>query len=86
MNIPPASPAKTGVYGYADSDAGSVGVRAGSPTGRGALFSGKLAQLRLSPTRLRATHPSSGATGDFFVDTSGRLWFCKGGTRWVQLA
>jgi hypothetical protein len=85
-NSGPGNPTKTGVYGYADTDAASVGVRGGSATGRGGLFSGKLAQLRLNPTRLQATHPSSGATGDFFVDASGRLWFCKGATTWVQLA
>jgi hypothetical protein len=34
----------------------------------------------------RSTHPSSGALGDLFLDKSGRLWFCKGGTTWVKLA
>ncbi len=82
---PVAPQAKTGVYGYASQDATAVGVRGESTTGRGGVFKGNLAQLRLSPSSA-ATHPSSGAKGDLFVDTSGRLWFCKGGTTWKQLA
>ena len=30
--------------------------------------------------------PSSGLIGDLFVDSDNRLWFCKGGTSWKQLA
>jgi len=37
-------------------------------------------------TSTRATHPTSGRRGDLLVDASGRLWFCKGGTTWKQLA
>jgi len=81
----PASPVKTGVFGSADTDEASVGVRGRSPTGRGGVFGGKLAQLRLSPSGA-STHPASGQRGDLFVDSSGRLWFCKGGTTWKQLA
>jgi hypothetical protein len=44
-----------------------------------------VAQLRLQPSTL-ATHPASGAAGDLVVDVNKRLWFCKGGTVWVQLA
>ena len=81
----PAMPSKTGVVGRADQDGSSVGVNGSSGAGRGGLFAGKLAQLRLAPSTA-TTHPTSGLRGDFFVDKSGRLWFCKGGTTWVQLA
>jgi hypothetical protein len=84
-NLPPASPKKIGVFGSADADAYSVGVRGVSPTGRGGRFKGKKAQIGLDPST-DATHPASGAKGDFFVDSAGRLWFCKGGTTWKQLA
>jgi hypothetical protein len=83
--LPPASPAKTGVVGSADQDASAVGVRGSSPTGRGGRFTGKKAQIRLDPSTA-TTHPPRGAKGDLFVDSSGRLWFCKGGTTWKQLA
>lgn len=33
-----------------------------------------------------ATHPTTGQAGDLYVDKSIRLWFCKGGTAWKQLA
>lgn len=81
----PAAPRKTGVHGRADQDGSSVGVNGSSANGRGGLFAGKLAQLRLVPSTA-TTHPSSGVRGDLFVDKSGRLWYCKGGTAWSQLA
>lgn len=34
----PASPAKTAVYGFANADAGSVGLPGRSPTGRGGVL------------------------------------------------
>jgi hypothetical protein len=82
---PPGAPTETGVYGYATHDGASVGVRGTSPTGRGGVFNGTVAQLKLQPSTA-STHPSSGQNGDLFVDTSGRLWFWKGGTTWKQLA
>lgn len=81
----PANPPTTGVYGFADKDAGAVGVRGRSPTGRGGVFNGTLAQIRLGPSGA-SSHPASGQAGDFFVDKSHRLWFCKGGTSWKQVA
>jgi hypothetical protein len=78
-------PAKTGVYGYAAKDASAKGVWGKSTSGRGGVFTGKVAQVRLTPSSA-ISHPTSGAKGDLFVDTSGRLWFCKGGATWVQLA
>ena len=56
-----------------------------STNGRGGAFSGKQAQVQLLASTA-TSHPSSGARGDLFVDNSGRLWFCKGGTTWRQLA
>lgn len=73
---------RSGVYGESGSGVGVVGT---SERGRGAQFKGKKAQLRLQPSTT-SSHPRSGATGDLFVDKQGRLWFCKGGTRWRQLA
>jgi hypothetical protein len=61
-----------------------AGVRGSSEQGRGGLFSGPIAQLRLMPSV--ATHPANGAMGDVVADTNGRLWFCKGGANWAQLA
>lgn len=73
-----------GVWGEANA-AGGIGVAGHSANGRGGRFSGKKAQLRLSPSS-RATHPGTGAKGDVFVDASARLWFCRGGSTWVRLA
>jgi hypothetical protein len=75
-----------GVWGrHTGTHSGGIGVYGESAAGRGASFGGKLAQLRLRPSAAR-THPATGQRGDFFVDSSGRLWFCKGSTTWKQLA
>jgi len=71
-SVPMAGPAGTGVYGY------SVG-------GRGGVFRGSAAQLKLIPSKAK-THPGSGQAGDLFVDVTGSLWYCKGGATWVKLA
>lgn len=81
----PSAVAKTGIYGYASQDGASVGVRGASTTGRGGLFKGKAAQIRLFPSTA-ASHPASGQLGDLFLDSNKRLWFCKGGTTWKQIA
>lgn len=73
---------RNGVFGQSGS---GVGVAGTSERGRGAQFRGRKAQLRLQPSTANS-HPSSGATGDLFVDRHGRLWFCKGGRNWRQLA
>jgi hypothetical protein len=70
------------VWGTSESN---YGVRGDSVNGRGGLFIGKRAQLRLRPSDANS-HPSSGAMGDLFVDRHGRLWFCKGGSSWRLLA
>ena len=80
----------TGVYGYSGSTfpAGdppaNTGVVGRSATGRGGVFIGKAAQLRLVPSTA-ASHPASGAVGDLFLDAHKRLWLCKGGTNWHLL-
>lgn len=83
-SVPPPSPTKTGVQGYANADAASVGVRGESPAGRGGVFKGAAAQVRLAASTA-STHPASGQRGDLFVDKVGRLWFCKTGTTWKLL-
>ncbi len=57
-------------------------------TGRGAILAGGAAQAQFTPGN-GTTHPTSGQTGDFYVDSTARLWFCTvGGTTatWTQLA
>jgi hypothetical protein len=61
------------------------GVEGRSDKGSGGKFAGKDAQLWLLPASA-SSHPSSGQKGQLFVDSSGRLWFCKGGATWKQLA
>jgi hypothetical protein len=73
----------TGVAGISSGGAGIVGA---STHNRGGLFSGGPAQVQLVPSKTAKTHPTSGKAGDLFVDKSKRLWFCKGGTNWKQLA
>ena len=74
--------AQPGVSGYSTS---GYGLRAESVNGRGAVLIGRTAQLKLSPSSA-TTHPTTGVKGDLFVDSTGRLWFCKGTVTWVQLA
>lgn len=63
----------TGVYGSALQD-----------DGRGGVFGGRAAQLRLLPQD--GPHPATGELGDLFLDAAGDLWLCKGGTTWKQVA
>lgn len=70
--------------------AGPIGVHgSGSGSaGRGGVFAGAAAQLRLTPGTL-ASHPKSGQAGDLYADKTGRLWFCKAGgatATWHQIA
>jgi len=62
-----------------------IGIEASSALGIGARFAGKVAPLQLVPSAA-ASHPATGTAGELFVDHSNRLWFCKGGTNWHQLA
>jgi hypothetical protein len=73
-----------GVYGYSN---GGYGITGASTSGRGGHFSGVAAQIQLSPGSA-STHPTSGATGDLYVDSTARLWFCTAGgspATWKQV-
>jgi len=61
-----------------------TGINTHASSGRGGFFQGPSAALRLAPAS--GSHPSSGLAGDLFVDSSNNLWFCKGGSTWVQAA
>ena len=69
----------------AETPGAGPAINAVSALGAGGLFSGKTAQIQLVPSTA-STHPASGTAGQLFVDKSNRLWFCKGGTSWHQLA
>jgi len=80
----------TGVIGTSGSQSwpgplNNTGVYGAATNGRGGVFKGDKAQIRLVPSDDQ-THPSSGVVGDLFLDANDRLWFCKGGTSWKQLA
>jgi hypothetical protein len=87
--------AGAGVIGNAKTGAGvqgtspnGIGVLGTSANGRGAVLYGKAAHLRLYPAPT-SSHPSAGARGDLYVDSSGRLWYCKTGGNpgtWKQIA
>jgi hypothetical protein len=81
-----AGKSSIGVSGVAQAS-GSIGVTGycQEPGGRGGQFTGAAAQVRLAPSTA-LTHPAKGRTGDLFVDRSHRLWFCKGGAIWKQIA
>ena len=80
----------TGVLGYSGGPRPEVMPRTGvygvalQKGGRGGVFSGAAAQLRLVPAS--SPHPTSGKLGDLFLDLEGALWFCKGDTDWKQIA
>ena len=57
-----------------------------STQGRGGVFKGGKAAVQLTPSTTASSHPSKGQAGDLFVDKTNRLWFCKGGKSWHQLA
>ena len=72
-----------GATGVSATGEGGPGISASGT--RGGTFVGNVAQLQLQPSAL-PSHPAHGEPGDLFVDASHRLWFCKGGTRWSQVA
>jgi hypothetical protein len=76
-----------GVVGEVDLSGASTaaGVRGRNAKGRGGVFSGGKAQVRLEPGT-RTSHPTSGVGGDLYVDQQKRLWFCQGGSNWKQIA
>ena len=82
-HIENASNSNRAIYGKTTGT--GPGVEGSSSNGVGGKFAGKTAQIQLVPSGA-TSHPSSGAPGTLFVDKSKRLWFCKGGTSWKQLA
>lgn len=62
-----------------------AGIEGWSAKGVGGKFAGSVAQVRLVASG-KTSHPPTGTRGDLFVDKFGRLWFCKGGATWTQLA
>jgi hypothetical protein len=92
--------AGTGVWGAAPGSGGvgvegtgqRVGVAGLSASmgvygtgGRGGVFQGTDAAVRFVPAGSTG-HPTRGQRGDLVVDKGGRLWFCKGGASWKQIA
>ena len=75
-----AAPASRGITVGA-----GAGVEGTSAQGVGGKFAGRTAQVQLVPSDA-GVHPPSGAPGQLFVDRANRLWFCKGGGDWRQLA
>jgi hypothetical protein len=82
-----------GLVANAESRAGAVrastngsgpGLAASSAKGVGGSFAGKTAQVQLVPSA--DWHPTSGGAGQLFVDRAKRLWFCRGGRDWHQIA
>jgi hypothetical protein len=69
----------------AENDGTGAGIYATSAKGAGGKFGGKTAQIQLVPSTA-ASHPASGSAGQLFVDSSKRLWYCRGGSNWAQLA
>jgi len=59
--------------------------RAVSADGRGAVLAGGTAPVRLLPNDA-PTHPTTGRSGDLFVDAEHRLWFCRAPRDWAQIA
>ena len=78
-----------GVYGVARADGTGVmgrGTR-GRRGCRAARWGARGGRGAASPAALGADlPPARGEPGDLFVDAARRLWFCRGGTDWSQLA
>jgi len=74
-------------YGMLVTTSGTSAAMAadGGMQARGAKLRSEVAQLWLAPAK-KSTHPTTGQAGDLFVDAATRLWFCKGGSSWHQLA
>jgi hypothetical protein len=84
--IADATKAQSAILGTTEGTGAAVEGK--SIKGRGGVFQGKKAQVRLVASTA-TNKPSTGTRGDLFVDSSGRLWYCKTSavsTGWVQLA
>ena len=70
------------------TEGAGAAIEGNSILGRGGVFKGKKAQIRLVASSA-TNKPSTGTRGDLFVDSTGRLWYCKtsgSATGWKQLA
>jgi hypothetical protein len=74
-----------GVGVRAENTASGPALSAVSASGHGAELSGSVAQLQLVPNPTTG-HPATGQPGELIVDTSGALFYCRGGSNWVTLA
>jgi hypothetical protein len=78
----------SGLYGYGVN--GATGVTGNSTTGVGAVLTGGLAPLRLTPSGATGAPAASAHTaGELYVDSQGDLFYCTAaGTpgTWVQLS
>jgi hypothetical protein len=90
FNIPGGGPGQlnSGLYGYGVN--GATGVTGNSTTGVGAVLTGGLVPLRLTPSGATGAPTADAHTaGELYVDSSGELFYCTaGGTpgTWVQLS
>lgn len=73
--------AAPGVFGTSDHQ----GVYGESRLGRGGVFTGHAAAVRLVPSDGNGP-PSTGSEGDLYVDRKRRLWFCRGPSNWKRIA
>jgi hypothetical protein len=77
----------TGDAIHGDAFGAGAAVSGTSSAGRGGVFQGAAAAVRLVPSSA-TTHPSAGQAGDLFLDASVRLWLCKttgSAAKWVLL-
>jgi hypothetical protein len=72
----------------AQNNAAGPGIYGTSANGRGGVFDGSQAAIRLVPSS-HPSHPRNGEVGDLVLDAAHRLWFCKRGGNpavWKRLA
>lgn len=84
--IADSAKAQSAILGTTEGN--GAAIEGNSILGRGGLFKGKKAAVRLVASSA-SNKPSTGTRGDLFVDSSGRLWYCKTSnstTGWKQLA
>jgi hypothetical protein len=69
---------------FGTTNGAGAAVQGRSAKGVGAKFEGKVAQIQLVPSTA-TTHPATGSSGQLFVDSFHRLWYCVAGNHWKQL-
>jgi hypothetical protein len=69
--------------GVANAGVGVFGLGQ-TKAGRGGVFSGGAAQIRLLPSS-SAEPPETGVSGDLFLDQSCRLWLYRGELGWARI-